>query len=278
MITGTVGARITCHNRAHPGICGPHKHISKLIRKSQYSRSDSALTTCCRLIINQQDARWIMNNLWYCSEKGQACRDPHYREEWNWTDLDASGWSDNSQLNNDHGKIGRVSGHPVALSTIFSRYVIFRLLLFRPKQGCNARSIIPRARSTLSIEIRLSRDLDSGALISMFREWIASFGTWINRLLTASQGVGPSLSWWINSLWRYSSFNHHIQLAQKAIDQVISESISGEFNRETNKNPDTESLMRSRESLSESVVIKGRTVQCSSCNRIQSWSQSNSLC
>jgi hypothetical protein len=76
-------------------------------------------------------------------------RDRHYQEKWNWTNADPFAWSKRSQLNNNHGKFGRVSGHIVALSTIFSQYLILRLLLFWSEHARNARSIIPSARSCL---------------------------------------------------------------------------------------------------------------------------------
>jgi hypothetical protein len=57
-------------------------------------------------------------------------------------------------LNNDHEKIGRVSRHPVAPSTMFSRHLIFWLLLFWSGQRRNAKSIIPSARSCLNVYSR----------------------------------------------------------------------------------------------------------------------------
>jgi hypothetical protein len=126
----TINARISYHDGAHPEIWRRVEHIWKLTRKSQSSCSDSTFTDCCRLRMNQKHARWRNHTFWYCSAKAQARCHLHYREKWNWTNVDLSGGSERSQLDKDHGKIGRVARHPVALSTVFSRHLIFWLLLF----------------------------------------------------------------------------------------------------------------------------------------------------
>jgi hypothetical protein len=59
-----------------------------------------------------------------------------------------------------HGNFGRVSSHTVALSTIFSRHLIFWLLLFWLEQGHNARSIIPSAWSCLSVYTGFMRQFE----------------------------------------------------------------------------------------------------------------------
>jgi hypothetical protein len=110
---GTIDARTSYHNGAHPAIWRRVEHIWKLTRKSQSSCSDSTFTDYCCLIMNQQHATWRSNTLGYCFENAQAQRDRCYRKKWNWTFVDPSGWSERSQFNKAHGKIGRVSSHTV---------------------------------------------------------------------------------------------------------------------------------------------------------------------
>jgi hypothetical protein len=56
-------------------------------------------------------------------------------------------------IQQDHGKIGRVSGHTVGRSAIFAKYFIFRFLIFLLEQGCNVRSTIAGTGSGLSVDL-----------------------------------------------------------------------------------------------------------------------------
>jgi hypothetical protein len=49
------------------------------------------------------------------------------------------------------------------------------------------------------------------------------FDTWINRLMSVRQGDGVYILRRIQSLWQLSCFNHHIQLAQRLVDQTIAQ-------------------------------------------------------
>lgn len=75
-----------------------------------------------------------------------------------------------------------------------------------------------------------------------------------NRILTVSRGEVSYRSRRRNSLWGYSGFNRHIQLAERCIDRTISESIS----RESYSGDEQENLSKKDYALSKILLGTSR--------------------